>query len=106
MNKNIKKLSQMLVGLRTRHFLTIDAICFAIAPLLALEIRLDYTSNLAPYLESLAVVTVLFLAVKLTVFYAGGFYNRYWQYAGLEEMAHIAMLIGICLGVEIISTLR
>ncbi|WP_333366530.1 polysaccharide biosynthesis protein [Microcoleus sp. N3A4] len=90
------------MGLRTRHFLTIDAICFAIAPLLALAIRLDDTLTLAPYLHSLAVVTVLFLALKLIVFYAGGFYKRYWQYAGLEEMAQIAMLIGISLAVEII----
>jgi FlaA1/EpsC-like NDP-sugar epimerase len=102
MNKNIKKLSKVLVRLRTRHFLIIDAICFAIAPLLALEIRLDGILNLAPYLQSLAVITVLFVAVKLIVFYAGGLYKRYWQYAGLEEMAQIAMLIGISLGVETI----
>lgn len=102
MNMIIKKLSKVLVGLRTRHFLTIDAICFAIAPLLALAIRLDDTLTLAPYLHSLAVVTVLFVAVKLAVFYAGGLYKRYWQYAGLEEMAQIAMLIGISLAVEII----
>lgn len=100
MNKIIKKISKVLVGLRTRHFLIIDAICFTIAPLFALEIRLDGISNLTPYLQSLAVITVLFLTVKLTVFYAGGFYKRYWQYAGLEEMAQIAMLIGISLAVQ------
>ncbi len=102
MNKNIKKLSKVLVRLTTRHFLIIDTICFAIAPLLALQIRLDGILNLAPYLQSLAVITVLFVAVKLLVFYAGGLYKRYWQYAGLEEMAQIAMLIGISLGVETI----
>src|SRR4028118_1697292 len=102
MNNNIKKLTKVLVRLTTRHFLIIDAVCFAIAPLLALQIRLDGILNLAPYLQSLAVITVLFVAVKLIVFYAGGLYNRYWQYAGLEEMAQIAMLIGISLAVEII----
>jgi len=102
MNKNIKKLSKVLVGLSTTHFLMIDAICLALAPLLALGIRLDGRFNLAPYLQSLAVITVLFVAVKLIVFYAGGLYKRYWQYAGLEEMGQIAMLIGISLGVEII----
>ena len=102
MNKNIRKLSKVLVGLRTRHFLTIDAICFAIAPLLALAIHLDGILNLAPYLQSLAVITLLCVAVKLIVFYAGGLYKRYWQYAGLEEMAQITMLIGVSLAVEII----
>ncbi|MEG4225917.1 polysaccharide biosynthesis protein [Microcoleus sp. N9_B1] len=80
----------------------IDAICLAIAPLLALQIRLDGIFNLAPYLQSLAVITVLFVAVKLIVFYAGGLYKRCWQYAGVEEMAQITILIGISLAVEII----
>lgn len=102
MNRNITKISKVLVGLRTRHFLMIDATCFAIAPLLALQIRLDGVLNLAPYLQGLAVITVLFLTVKLTILYVGGFYKRYWQYAGLEEMAQIAMLMGISLFVEII----
>ena len=102
MNKILKKISKVLVGLRTRHFLIIDGICFTIAPLLALAIRLDGILNLAPYLQSLAVITLLCVAVKLIVFYAGGLYKRYWQYAGLEEMAQITMLIGISLAVEII----
>ena len=103
MNKNIRrKLSKVLVGLRTRHFLMIDAICLAIAPFLALGIRLDGRFYLAPYLQSLAVITVLFVAVKLIVFYAGGLYKRYWQYAGLEEMTLLGRLIGISLAVEII----
>ena len=80
----------------------VDAICLAIAPLLALGIRLDGRFNLAPYLQSLAVITVLFVAVKLIVFYTGGLYKRYWQYAGLEEMTLLGKLIGISLGVEII----
>ena len=103
MNRIIKKITRVLVGLRTRHFLMIDGICFTIAPVLALEIRLDDdTFNFAPYLQGLAIITVLFLAVKLTVLYCGGFYKRYWQYAGLEEMAQIGMLIGVSLTVEII----
>ncbi len=102
MNKILKKISKVLVGLRTRHFLIIDVVCFAIAPLLALELRLDGIRNLSPYLNSLAVVTLLFVAVKLGIFYVGGFYKRYWQYAGLEEMAQIAMLIGISLAVQTI----
>ncbi|MEG4033834.1 polysaccharide biosynthesis protein [Microcoleus sp. S36b_A4] len=105
MNKNIRKLSKVLVELRTRHFLIIDTICFAISPFLALEIRLDGRLNLAPYLQSLAVITLLCVAVKLIVFYAGGLYKRYWQYAGLEEMTQITMLIGISLAVEIILLL-
>jgi hypothetical protein len=72
MKRIIKNIGKVLLGLRIRHFLMLDAICFAIAPLLALEIRLDGIWNLAPYLQGLAVITVLCVAVKLAVLYAGG----------------------------------
>lgn len=102
MNRIIRKISQGLLRLRNRHFLLIDTICLAIAPVLALAIRLDDSFTLAPYLYGLAVATVLFVAVKLTVFYSFGFYRRYWRYAGIDELAQIAVLIGVALAVETI----
>ena len=100
MNRIIRKISQGLLRLRNRHFLLIDTICLAIAPVLALAIRLDDSFTLAPYLHGLAVATVLFVAVKLTIFYTFGFYRRYWRYAGIDELAQIAVLIGAALAVE------
>ncbi|MEG4320544.1 MULTISPECIES: polysaccharide biosynthesis protein [unclassified Microcoleus] len=102
MNRIIRKISQGLLRLRNRHFLLIDTICLAIAPVLALAIRLDDSFTLAPYLYGLAVATVLFVAVKLTVFYSFGFYRRYWRYAGIDELAQIAVLIGVALALETI----
>ncbi|MEG4804231.1 polysaccharide biosynthesis protein [Microcoleus sp. ARI1-B5] len=101
MNRIIRKISKGLLRLRNRHFLLIDTICLAIAPVLALAIRLDDSFTLAPYLYGLAVATVLFVALKLTVFYSFGFYRRYWRYAGIDELAQIAVLIGVALAVEI-----
>jgi FlaA1/EpsC-like NDP-sugar epimerase/EAL domain-containing protein (putative c-di-GMP-specific phosphodiesterase class I) len=100
MNRIIRKISKGLLSLRNRHFLLIDTICLAIAPVLALAIRLDDSFTLAPYLYGLGVATVLFVAVKLTVFYTFGFYKRYWRYAGIDELAQIAVLIGVALAVE------
>ncbi|MEG4282812.1 polysaccharide biosynthesis protein [Microcoleus sp. A006_D1] len=102
MNRIIRKISKGLLRLRNRHFLLIDTICLAIAPVLALAIRLDDSFTLAPYLYGLAVAAVLFVAVKLTVFYSFGFYRRYWRYAGIDELAQIAVLIGVALAVETI----
>jgi FlaA1/EpsC-like NDP-sugar epimerase/EAL domain-containing protein (putative c-di-GMP-specific phosphodiesterase class I) len=102
MNRIIRKISKGLLSLRNRHFLLIDTICLAIAPVLALAIRLDDSFTLAPYLYGLAVATVLFVAVKLTVFYTCGFYRRYWRYAGIDELAQIAVLIGVALALETI----
>lgn len=89
----IQALSKWLLTLRNRHFLIIDTIVFAIAPILALAIRLDDSFSLAPYLGGLIQVTILFVPLKLTVLYAFGFYKRYWRYASIDELEQIVMLM-------------
>ncbi|HAX79698.1 MAG TPA: polysaccharide biosynthesis protein [Cyanobacteria bacterium UBA11372] len=81
-----------ILGLRNQHFFTIDFMVFLLAPLLALAIRLDESFTLAPYLSGLMQATILFLAVKLLVFYTCGFYKRYWRYASIDELQEMATL--------------
>lgn len=89
----IEALSKWLLTLRNRHFLVLDTIIFAIAPILALAIRLDGSFRLAPYLGGLIQVAILFVPLKLTVLYAFGFYKRYWRYASIDELEQIVMLM-------------
>jgi FlaA1/EpsC-like NDP-sugar epimerase len=89
----IQALSQGLLRLRNRHFWLLDTIVFAIAPILALAIRLDDSFILAPYLGGLIQVTILFVLIKLTVLYAFGFYKRCWRYASIDELEQIVMLM-------------
>nr|WP_242032205.1 nucleoside-diphosphate sugar epimerase/dehydratase [Aphanizomenon flos-aquae] len=70
-------------------------------PLLALFLRLDGDLNLQEYISQLAVATILFLVVKLIVFWGCGFYKRYWRYASIEEVIYIVMLM---MGVIVIQT--
>lgn len=71
----------------------IDAIAFLITPILALQLRLDKFFVFDIYGIDLIVVTILFLAVKLSVLYKFGFYRRYWRYASIDELTQISMLM-------------
>jgi FlaA1/EpsC-like NDP-sugar epimerase len=85
-------ISKKLLELRNRHFFIVDVIIFLLTPLLALILRLDGSVELDSYKLGLAVVTVLFLTVKLSVFITQGFYKRYWRYASRDELIQIAVL--------------
>lgn len=98
----IQALSKWLLTLRNRHFLVLDTIVLAIAPVLALAIRLDDSFSLAPYLRGLIEVTILFVPLKLVVLYACGFYKRYWRYASIDELEQIVMLMA---GIGILQTI-
>jgi FlaA1/EpsC-like NDP-sugar epimerase len=91
--KTIRMLSNQLIKLRNRHWFIFDIGIFTITPLLALFLRLDGNLNLTEDVSQLVIATVLFLAVKLIVFWACGFYKRYWRYASIEEVLHIVMLM-------------
>ncbi|MGB3757599.1 MAG: polysaccharide biosynthesis protein, partial [Rivularia sp. (in: cyanobacteria)] len=93
LDKSIKVLLGNLLKLRNRHLLIFDIIFFTITPLLALILRLDGNLALQAYASDLVTATLLFLAVKIGVFYSFGFYRRYWRYAGVEELTYVAMLI-------------
>lgn len=93
MQKLINTLLCQLLKLRNRHFLIFDIIVFSSTPLLALFLRLDGNLVLEQYIHDLVKVTILFLTVKLSVFWSFGFYRRYWRYASIEELSYIAMLV-------------
>jgi FlaA1/EpsC-like NDP-sugar epimerase len=99
--KTIKTLSNQLSKVRNRHWFIFDITIFAMTPLLALFLRLDGDLNLQEYISQLAVATILFLVVKLIVFWGCGFYKRYWRYASIEEVIYIVMLM---MGVIVIQT--
>lgn len=92
-DKFSNKVSNYLLKIKNRHLFVVDIIIFVITPLLALVLRFDGDIELAPYILDLAIATVLFLVVKLSVFAIFGFYQRYWRYASIEELTYIGMLI-------------
>lgn len=96
----IDTLSKKLLKLKNRHFFVIDAISFLITPLLALELRLDSLGAISSYTRALVIVTLLFLVVKLSVFFTLGFYKRYWRYASIDELTQIVTLTAIAITLQ------
>jgi FlaA1/EpsC-like NDP-sugar epimerase len=92
--KTTSSLLGKLLKLRNRHLFIFDMIIFAIAPFLALVLRLDGNLAIGSYLSDLAIATGLFLTVKQTIFWSFGFYRRYWRYASIEELIYISLLMG------------
>ncbi len=96
----IYRLCKKLLELRNCHLFIIDTVIFLITPLLALALRLDSFVPLKAYASVLAVATVLFLSVKLSVFLLLGFYRRYWRYASIDELTQIVTLTAIAVVVQ------
>ncbi|MEO1377461.1 MAG: nucleoside-diphosphate sugar epimerase/dehydratase, partial [Cyanobacteria bacterium J06635_10] len=100
LDKSTKILLRNLLKLRNRHLLIFDIVVFAITPLLALIVRLDGNLALQPYISDLLTTTLLFLVVKIGIFYSFGFYRRYWRYASVDELTYVAMLIVAAVVIE------
>jgi FlaA1/EpsC-like NDP-sugar epimerase len=89
----IPVLGKHLMRLRNRHFLLLDILIAAITPFLALALRLDGAIDLATYQAGLILAVLLFMALKLTLLYTTGFYKRYWQYASIDELQQLAIVM-------------
>ncbi len=65
--------------------LLVDAAIVAASWWLAFELRFDHGPNV-PYTHLLQRTILLVLAIKLLVFVAFGFYNRWWRYVSVRDM--------------------
>jgi FlaA1/EpsC-like NDP-sugar epimerase len=100
MQKQINNLLCRFLKLRNRHFLIFDIIIFLITPFLALLLLLDGHLVLEEYIPDLIKDTILFLTIKLCVFWSFGFYRRYWRYASIEELTYIVTLVTAIVVIE------
>jgi FlaA1/EpsC-like NDP-sugar epimerase len=100
--KSFNSLSGQLLKLRNRHLFCLDILIFAITPLLALILRLDGNLAIQEYLSDLAIITALFIGIKISVFWSLGFYRRYWRYASIEELIYVVVLTASAVVVQTI----
>jgi FlaA1/EpsC-like NDP-sugar epimerase len=82
-------------GIRNRYFLLIDTLLFLCVPALALLLRQDLWAWSEQETRGLVFYTALSIFVKLPVFFRYDLYNRYWRYAGIDELLSIASAVGI-----------
>ncbi|MGH8000072.1 MAG: polysaccharide biosynthesis protein [Brasilonema sp.] len=98
--KSNNGLLSTLLKLRNRHLFIFDIIVFSITPLLALLLLLDGNLDIADYSLELGLVTILFLNIKLCIFWSFGFYKRYWRYASIEELIYIVQLMVVAIVIQ------
>ncbi len=84
---------ERFLNIRNRHFLTLDIILLALAPLAALALRLEGVRPMLPYATALILYLAVALAIRLGVFYRMGMYQRYWRYASIGEVAQITLAV-------------
>ena len=100
LDKSTKVLLRNLLKLRNRHLFIFDIVVFAITPFLALIVRLDGDLAIQPYLSDLITATLLFVVVKIGVFYSLGFFRCYLGYSGVEGVTYVAILISGGVGIQ------
>src|SRR5437868_4811103 len=86
--------------LRNRHFLLMDLIGFSLTPIIAMALRLDGLKDDGSLTRPLVIVTFIFLAIKLAIFFRAGLYKRYWRYASIDELTQITLLGGLALVIQ------
>lgn len=86
-------LNNKLAKLRNRHFLIFDCFVLLLTPFLALALRLDGNIDFDIFLKGIFWCTIIFLPVKILVFYKLGLYNRYWNSASIDELAKLIYII-------------
>ncbi|MEO0377354.1 MAG: polysaccharide biosynthesis protein, partial [Cyanobacteria bacterium P01_A01_bin.17] len=85
-------LSDAFLKLRNRHFFLIDAVCFSLTPLLALNLRLDGVGLPERFQAGLIAITLLFIFLKFLVYLPFGLYRSFWRYASIDELLKIVSL--------------
>ena len=109
MNKLTSSLKpHLLLRLRNRHFMLLDAIVLCLTPALALMLRVDGVQALGKNAPALLLYIAVATAISLVTFYFCGLYSRYWRYASVGEMAQIvaAVLIATVLIVVVFFGVR
>jgi FlaA1/EpsC-like NDP-sugar epimerase/lipopolysaccharide/colanic/teichoic acid biosynthesis glycosyltransferase len=83
--------ANLILRLRNRHILMLDILALVILPALALSLRLEGLGWWPEHGRALILYTLVALVVKVSIFYALGLYNRYWAYAGVNDLVTVAI---------------
>ena len=82
-----KRFFTIILKAQNRHLFVLDIIILSIIPMLSLILRLETVHAVVALGNSLLIYTLVSLILKLSVFQLCKFYNRYWVYASVDEVA-------------------
>jgi FlaA1/EpsC-like NDP-sugar epimerase/lipopolysaccharide/colanic/teichoic acid biosynthesis glycosyltransferase len=87
--------ANLILRLRNRHILLLDVLALSTLPALALSLRLDGLDWWPDYGRALLFYTLVALIVKVSIFNVLGLHNRYWCYAGVNDLVTAAVAVGL-----------
>ncbi len=82
-----KRFFTIILKAQNRHLFVLDIIILSIIPMLSLILRYETVHAVVFVGKSLIIYTLVSLVLKLSVFQLCKFYNRYWVYASVDEVA-------------------
>jgi FlaA1/EpsC-like NDP-sugar epimerase len=94
-------LSDAVLGMRNRHWFTLDLLAALLVPAAALTLRLDRLTWWPDFGKALVAFSITALVVKIVTFYALGLYRRYWNYTSVSEMR--AILVSVALSTSVLT---
>jgi FlaA1/EpsC-like NDP-sugar epimerase/lipopolysaccharide/colanic/teichoic acid biosynthesis glycosyltransferase len=83
------------LALRNRHLFVLDIFALLFIPALALTLRLDRLNWWSQIGQALLLFTLVALLVKIPIFFKLGLYNRYWRYAGVNDLSLVVIAVGL-----------
>jgi len=93
LNQVLRPVRAMLPRLRNRHFLALDVVLLSLTPALAFLLRYDGVVAFRPHARELAFYTLVAVIVRVALFHPFGLYNRYWFYAGVDELVQTVLAV-------------
>jgi len=87
------RIAHGLLLLRNRHFLFLDIFIFCVTPIMAIILRTDDISSPLAYAPGLLFYIVIAVAIRIGLSCATGLYQRYWRFAGIDELTLITAIM-------------
>lgn len=78
---------------RNRHYLALDVVIFALAPVLAFWARAESWEAVLVSGRPLLVYVAIAETVRLLTFFRLGLYSRYWRYAGVRDLGEVVLAV-------------
>ncbi|HSV74790.1 MAG TPA: nucleoside-diphosphate sugar epimerase/dehydratase [Chthonomonadales bacterium] len=93
LNRVLRPIRAVLPRLRNRHFIALDIVLLSLTPWLAFLLRYDGVVEIRTHAAELAFYTLTAVVVRVALFHPFGLYNRYWHYAGVDELVQTTLAV-------------
>ncbi len=97
----LTRIAARVARLRNRHVFVLDVLILALAPVLALILRLDGRVRWERYADSLVALSIATVAVGVVVLWRYKLYKRIWRFASIDEAIRLGVATSVILVVQV-----